>query len=110
MALPTWNGEPVTEDTLASVQRESFKLLTKVMRGDIPRDDLSLLELLHVIEAGSHLEAMAVWTRTFVLPRAREAGASWAMMGMAMGVPRSTAQSRYKSAQDAPDGSGDVSV
>lgn len=36
MALPTWNGEPVTEDTLASVQRESFKLLTKVMRGDIP--------------------------------------------------------------------------
>jgi hypothetical protein len=103
MALPTWNGEPVTEDTLASVQRESFKLLTKVMRGDIPREDLSLPELLHVVEAGSHLEAMAVWTRMFVLPRTREAGASWAMMGMAMGVPRSTAQSRHKSAQDSLD-------
>lgn len=51
MALPTWNSEPVREDTLASVQRESFKLLTKVMRGDIPRDDLSLPELFFRVPA-----------------------------------------------------------
>lgn len=98
MALPTWNGEPVAEDALPSVQRESFKLLTNVMRGDVSTEDLSLPELLHVIEAGSHLEVMAAWARMFVLPRAREAGASWTMLGSAMGVPRSTAQSRYKSA------------
>jgi hypothetical protein len=104
MAPPTWNGEPVAEERLASVRQESFELLTRVMRGEVSTEDLSLPELLHVVEAGSHLEAMAVWTRMFVLPRAREAGASWAMMAMAMGVPRSTAQSRYKSAPGGLDG------
>jgi len=99
--LPTWNGEPVTQDTLASVQRKSFGLLTKLMRGEISAEELSLPELLHVVEAGSHLEAMVVWTRTSVLPRARETGASWAMLAAAMGVTRSTAQSRLKSAEDA---------
>lgn len=108
MALPTWNGEPVTADNITSVMRESFELLTDVMGGG-PVTGLSLAELLHVVEAGSHLGAMAAWTELVAMPLAREAGASWATLAAVMGVPRSTAQSRYKkSTQDsAHDTAGD---
>lgn len=104
MALPTWNGEPVAADNITSVTRESFELLTEVMRGG-PATSMSLAELLHVVEAGSHLGGMSAWAETVAMPLAREAGASWATLAAAMGVPRSTAQSRYKkSTQDsAPD-------
>ena len=104
MPLPTWNGQPVTEDDIASVLRESFELLTKVMRSEISVNSLSRSELLHLVEAGSHLEAMSVWAEIVVFPLARDAGASWATLAAAMGVPRSTAQSRYKkSTQDSLD-------
>lgn len=103
MALPTWNGEPVAADNIPLVMQESFELLTAVMRGG-PATKLSLEQLLHVVEAGSHLERMSTWAEMVAMPLAREAGASWATLAAAMGVPRSTAQSRYKKAtQDTLD-------
>lgn len=107
MPLPTWNGRPVAQGNIESVLRESFELLTKVMRGEIPVSSLSPSELLHVVEAGSHLGAMSEWTETVALPQARDAGASWATLAAAMGVPRSTAQSRYRKSTHSPDRHGE---
>jgi hypothetical protein len=98
MARPTWNGEPVADDDLVSVLRESFELLIAAMREEAPVSELSVPELLHLVEASSHLDRMSAWAETVAVPRAREAGASWAMLATAMGVRRSTAQSRYKKA------------
>lgn len=95
MSLPTWNGEPVNPDDLLSVQREAFDTLAAAMGGRSV-NSLSQPELLHLIEAASHLQPMIAWVEATAFPTAREAGASWATLASAMGVSRSTAQYRYK--------------
>ena len=97
MPLPTWNGQSVDLSSHPTLLRESFETLRAAIGGPSV-NRLTEDELLHIVEAASHLEAMIEWARSAVMPAAREKGASWAKLGAAMGVSRSTAQYRYERA------------
>lgn len=98
MPLPTWNGQPIaTAAELTTVLPEAFKTLQAAMGGPSVKQ-LTEEELLHIAEAAGHLESMVEWAHAAVVPAARVAGASWAKLGAAMGVSRSTAQYRYEKA------------
>jgi len=97
MPLPTWNGEQVHQNNLPSILPEAFETLYEAMRGPSVHR-LTQAELLHIVEAASNLEGMVEWARRTAIPAARVTGASWAKLGAAMGVTRSTAQYRYEKA------------
>lgn len=90
---------------LPTVLPESFAVVREAMGGHSVHA-LPEAELLHIIEAASHLEGMVTWVRSAVVPAAKASGASWAKLAAAMGVTRSTVQYRYeKAAKDWAAGS-----
>jgi hypothetical protein len=97
MSLPTWNGQPVDDNDTSIVARtrEAYDLVQAAM-SDVGHFSGSKEEVLHLLEAGSYLDRMATFTTSVAIVRAREAGASWAKLAAAMGVSRSSAQSRYE--------------
>ncbi|MFE3170070.1 hypothetical protein ACFXI3_00430 [Amycolatopsis sp. NPDC059235] len=97
MPLPTWNGQPAEHQDIPKIQPDAFETLRAAMAGPSVHR-LTSDQLLHLVEAASHLELMIEWTRLTAIPAARAGGASWAQLGAAMGVSRSTAQYRYERA------------
>jgi hypothetical protein len=97
MAMPTWNGQPVGPEDVPEVAKEAFEHLDKALKGLSGRPGTEA-DLLHLIEATSHLEAVVDRVQRTAIPAAREAGISWAKLGAAMGVSRATAQYRYERA------------
>jgi hypothetical protein len=93
--LPTWNGQTVTQDNIMAVTRAAFDIVFEDMAGASTLA-LSKEELLHLLEAGSYLYWMGSYTTSVAITTARKAGASWAELGAAMGVSRSSAKSRYE--------------
>jgi hypothetical protein len=97
MAVPTWNGQPVSPEDVQGVAKEAFDHLHKTVKG-LSVDPATEAEMLHLIEAMSHLEDAVERMRRTAIPAARAAGISWAKLGAAMGVTRATAQYRYERA------------
>jgi hypothetical protein len=94
-ALPTWDGQTVTQDKIIAVSRAAFDLVLEDMTG-APILTLTKVELLHLLEAGSYLYWMGTYATSVALTAARDAGASWAELGSAMGVSSSSAKYRYE--------------
>jgi hypothetical protein len=93
--LPTWNGQTVTQENIMAVTRAAFDAVVEEMTG------LSSLarpkeEALHLLEAGSYLYWMGSHATSLALAAARDAGASWAELGAAMGLSRASAKFRYE--------------
>lgn len=97
MALPTWHGQPVDPDDVQGVTREAFEHVRKTLQG-LSDDPVTEAELLHLIEAVSHLENEIKRLRSTTILDARAAGATLAKLGTAMGIPRATAQYHYERA------------
>jgi hypothetical protein len=94
-ALPTWDGQTVTQDNIMAVARAAFDIVLDEMAGASTLT-LTKVELLHLLEAGSYLYWMGSYATSVALTAARDAGASWAALGAAMGVSGSSAKSRYE--------------
>jgi hypothetical protein len=90
--LPTWNGQTVTQDNIMAVTRAAFDIVVEDMAGasTLAR---TKVELMHLLEAGSYLYWMGSYATSVALTLARDAGASWAELGAAMGITRSSATS-----------------
>lgn len=91
--LPTWDGQPVTQDNIMTVTRAAFDIVFDEMAGASTLT-LTKVELMHLLEAGSYLYAMGSYATSVALTAARDAGATWGELGAAMGVSRSSAKSR----------------
>ena len=92
--LPSWNAQAVTQENVTDVTREAFDVVLEHMTSSARAESKD--ELLHLLEAGSYLYWMGSYATSAALREARDAGASWAEMGAAMGISRSSAKSRYE--------------
>jgi hypothetical protein len=93
--LPTWDGQPVTQDNIMAVTRAAFDIVFDEMAGR-SRLARTRVELLHLLEAGTYLHSMGTYATAVALTAARDAGATWAELGAAMGLSSSSAKSHYE--------------
>lgn len=94
--IPTWHGEPISQDTIIATTREGFELLVSFMTGSGVRG-YSKDELLHITEAATLVGAMSDYANATALPLAKVRGASLGELSAVTGLPRSTLQTKkYK--------------
>jgi hypothetical protein len=93
---PTWNGELPDFHDWPEIARQAFDLVLRRSRGEfVPRgkDDQ-----MHVLEASSWVLVLAESVQRHALVATRDMDASWAELGDAIGLGRSTAKSKYNRA------------
>lgn len=90
---PTWNGEPISQETTIEVTREAFELLLAYMSGSTI-SKYSKEELLHITEAATLVGAVADYANATALPLAKVRGASLGDLSAVTGLSRSTLQTK----------------